>query len=34
MGVSLKELARFDDAEVSYRQAIALKPGYGKPIAI
>ena len=30
MGITLKELGRLDEAEASYRQAIALKPDYAQ----
>jgi Flp pilus assembly protein TadD len=30
LGVTLKELGRLDEAEASYRQAIALKPDYAE----
>ena len=30
MGITLKELGRLDEAEASYKQAIALKPDYAE----
>jgi cytochrome c-type biogenesis protein CcmH/NrfG len=30
LGITLKELGRLDEAEASYKQAIALKPDYAE----